>query len=112
MAFANFAPAPVKYRLINTPKRERSHMRRALGRTLAALVCFSIVCLFAYRAGAQDDKKAAAQPSADQMKQMQEMMKAIQPGPEHEKLKEMAGNWDADVKFYPPEAPGTVQESK
>ena len=87
-------------------------MRTTVGRTIAALVCISMTCLFISRVAAQDDKKAGGQPSADQMKQMQDMMKAIQPGPEHEKLKEMVGTWDADVKFFPPEAPGTVQESK
>jgi hypothetical protein len=57
------------------------------------------------------DKPAGAAPApatpADQAKMMEEYAKACAPGPEHAKLKEFAGDWDADVKMYNPD--GTPQ---
>src|SRR5207247_3868093 len=60
--------------------------------------------LFVSVARSQDDKKPGeGKPSPEEMqKQMEMMMKAGQPGPEHAKLAEMAGDWDADVTFYSP----------
>ena len=75
---------------------------------------------------AADDSKpadAAAQPASAQQKagdklpggmtaeQMQAMMKAAQPGPEHAKLKEMEGNWDADVKMFNPDGTSTTSKA-
>jgi hypothetical protein len=50
---------------------------------------------------AADEKKpdAAAANPADAAKQMEMMMKMASPGPQHEKLKMMAGKFKADVSF-------------
>src|SRR5438552_2980059 len=83
------------------------HTPRKFRHTLAAMVGLLVVCLLVSVTRAQDKPMTPEQ----QKQMMDEMMKAIAPGPEHDKLKEMAGNWDCAVKFFPPEAPGTVQES-
>jgi uncharacterized protein DUF1579 len=72
---------------------------RKFGRMIVAMAGVIAICLFVSVARSQDDKK----PSPEEMqKQMEMMMKAAQAGPEHAKLAEMAGDWDADVTFYSP----------
>jgi len=58
--------------------------------------------LLASRSFSADDaaKKAAAEKQAAEMA---EYMKMSQPGPEHDKLKEMEGDWAADVKMFNPD---------
>jgi hypothetical protein len=76
-------------------------MRRRFCLILPALTGALVIAMGASVARSQDDKKAAA-PSAEQAKEMEQMMKAGQPGPEHAKLAEMNGDWDADVTFFSP----------
>src|SRR5438552_1548423 len=85
------------------------HMQRKFRHTLAAMAGLLACCLLVSVARAQDDKKMTPE---QQKQMMDEMMKAMAPGPEQEKLKEMAGNWDCAVKFFPPEMAGAAQESK
>jgi hypothetical protein len=68
-------------------------------------------------AGAQQAQQAGStQKPGDKLpggftaEQMQAMVKAATPGPEHAKLKDMEGTWDADVKMYNPD--GTTSTSK
>ncbi len=85
-------------------------MQRKIGRTLAAIGCLALVCLFASVARSEDERSPAGQPSPEAMQKMMEMMmKASAPGPEHAKLAEMSGTWDADVTYYSPMGP---QKSK
>jgi Protein of unknown function (DUF1579) len=70
-----------------------SHKLYGISASLLALV------LFASTAHADDKPKPAA---ADQPA-MDAYMKATQPGPEHEWLKSMAGDFDADVKLFNPD---------
>jgi hypothetical protein len=64
----------------------------------------------------QPAQQASSQQPSDKLpggytaEQMQAMMKAATPGPEHAKLKEMEGTWDADVKMFNPD--GTTSMSK
>lgn len=51
----------------------------------------------------------AGQPPMDPM--MEAMMKAAQPGPEHEAMKKIAGTWDAAVKMFEPGS-DKAEESK
>jgi hypothetical protein len=52
-----------------------------------------------------DDKpaKAAADAKPDEAAMMAEYMKAAAPGPDHARLKEFAGDWDAVVKTFNPD---------
>jgi hypothetical protein len=52
-----------------------------------------------------DDRptKAAADAKPDEAAMMAEYMKAAAPGPEHARLKEFAGDWDAVVKMFQPD---------
>jgi hypothetical protein len=56
-----------------------------------------------------DDKPTAADKAKqDQAAMMADYMKMAQPGPEHDRLKALAGDWDADCKFWNPDgSPGT-----
>jgi hypothetical protein len=53
----------------------------------------SLVCSTALAAD------APPKMTAEQQAQMEKMMKAATPGPQHEVLKKMAGEWNAKVKF-------------
>jgi Protein of unknown function (DUF1579) len=51
-------------------------------------------------------------PSAEQQANMQKMMKAATPGPQHEMLKKMAGEWNATVTMQmDPSQPPAVEHS-
>jgi Protein of unknown function (DUF1579) len=53
-----------------------------------------------------DDKPKA--PTTDQAAMMDEYMKMGAPGPEHDMLKQMVGDWNAEAKFWEPDGtPGT-----
>ena len=65
-------------------------------------ICFGLLAslLLLSIARAEDKPKPAG---ADQQQAMDAYMKATQPGPEHEWLKQFAGDWDADVKILNPD---------
>src|SRR5437867_9685425 len=91
--------------------------RKLWARGVAAVVVFTSICLITSIARSDDEKKptnaagAAAGGQIDYSKmtpeQQQAMMKQYmemsKPGPEHERLKEMVGDWDADCKFFKPD---------
>jgi hypothetical protein len=60
------------------------------------LALVAVTMLAATAAFAADPPKA---PAADQQTMMDKMMKAATPGPQHEMLKKMAGEWNTTVKF-------------
>ena len=73
-----------------------------------ALLCAALVCLAAtpMLAGAAEkaanaatkaEKAKAAQPAMDAKAMEEMMMKAAAPGPQHEKLKKLAGEWSVTV---------------
>ena len=58
------------------------------------------------KSGDKPGDKGPGQMSPEDQKKMAEMyMKAAQPGEEHKKLAEMAGDWDANVTMYEGPAP-------
>ena len=59
------------------------------------LVLAAVACLVSTTAQAAD----APKPTADQAAMMEKMAKAAAPGPQHEMLKKMAGEWNATVKY-------------
>ncbi len=65
------------------------------------LVVLALVVMGGMWVLAADEKKpdAAAPSSADAGKQMEMMMKMAAPGPQHEKLKMLAGKFNAEVSF-------------
>jgi hypothetical protein len=69
-------------------------------RTVAVFACLAIAC--AVSVARSDDKPAKPSP-ADQAAMAEAYMKAAAPGPEHARLKEMAGEWDAEVKVMQPD---------
>jgi hypothetical protein len=68
-------------------------------------LCMSLLTIGLIAAiGRSDDKPAAkADAKPDEAAMMAEYMKAAAPGPEHAKLKEFAGDWDAVVKTFNPD---------
>src|SRR4051812_7104999 len=70
------------------------------GKRIALFAALFTLTLFVSLARADDKAKtdkAADQAAADAY------MKATQPGPEHERLKKFAGDWEADVKAFNPD---------
>lgn len=65
-----------------------------------------ILLLVAALAGSPAARQLAAQEpdSAEQARVRAAMMAAMQPGPEHERLAEMSGSWNLDIRMWP--APG------
>jgi hypothetical protein len=64
-----------------------------------------VVAMLAVVARSDDTPKA---PTTDPAAMMEEYMKMGAPGPEHDVLKQMAGDWNADAKFWEPDGtPGT-----
>jgi hypothetical protein len=88
-------------------------MQRKFGRAIAAMVVVALgVCLMSSTARSDDDKKPAAggggmdmskMTPEQQQQMMQQYMAMSKPGPEHEKLKEMVGDWNAEAKFLNPD---------
>ena len=70
--------------------------RRLLLTPLMAIV-------FAASIAVADDKPAAAAAKPDQAALAEAYAKAAAPGPEHERLKSFAGDWDAEVKTFQPD---------
>ena len=64
------------------------------------LTCLAIAATFSI---ARSDDKPAKPSPADQAAMAEAYMKAAAPGPEHARLKEIAGDWDADVKLSQPD---------
>jgi hypothetical protein len=52
---------------------------------------------------ADQPAKTPDQAKAEQMKMMEDYTKAAAPGPEHERLKEFAGEWNAALKSWMPD---------
>jgi len=68
----------------------------------------AVACLVAVTAHAAD----APKPSAEQSAMMEKMAKAMAPGPQHEMLKKMAGEWNAKVTYQmDPSQPAQVEQS-
>lgn len=75
---------------------------------LAAIV-FSAAFLVAQAAlAAQQAAKPAAKPAMDEKAMMEIYMKAATPGPEHQEMAKMAGNWKLEVTSWM--APGAPPE--
>jgi hypothetical protein len=81
-------------------------MNQVRSRSLLFSLAFAcaLLCHISSASAAADDKKSpTAAPSTQPMgmdpKMMEMMQKAMAPGEQHEKLKQMAGNWNCDVKF-------------
>src|SRR5262245_34685277 len=78
-------------------------------RILAAASVLILVCAFVYA-----EEKAAAPAKAPTQEEMMAMMaKYSTPGPEHEKLKAMEGEFDAEVSMQmAPDAPPMTSKGK
>jgi hypothetical protein len=73
------------------------------------IVLVAVALFVAASAFAADAPKGA---SADQQAMMEKMMKAATPGPQHEMLKKMAGEWNAKVTTQmDPSQPAQVENS-
>jgi hypothetical protein len=74
-------------------------------RAFALFVGLVAIGLMSASIGHSDDKpvKAAADAKPDEAAMMAEFLKAGAPGPEHARLKEFAGDWDALVKTFQPD---------
>src|SRR4051812_43740182 len=59
---------------------------------------------------ARSDDKPADKPKPDQAAIAEQYMKMARPGAEHQRLKDVAGEWDADSKFWNPD--GSTSASK
>jgi hypothetical protein len=70
-------------------------------RTTCLFVCILVTALLV--SIARSDDKPASPDKAKQDQMMADYMKMAQPGPEHERLKAFAGDWDADVKTWNPD---------
>jgi hypothetical protein len=81
-------------------------------RAFVMVVGFVAVGLVASVGRSADDKPAkAGDAKADEAAMMAEYMKAAAPGPEHARLKEFAGDWDAVVKSFNPDgSPGSTSK--
>lgn len=71
--------------------------------TFVATAAIGFALLAGGCAAQEQPKPAAAMTPEDQAKMMEAYMKAAQPGPEHVKLKEYAGEWDATIKSWNPD---------
>ncbi|MGH7179013.1 MAG: DUF1579 domain-containing protein [Tepidisphaeraceae bacterium] len=70
-----------------------------------------VLALIASRAAAQDKDKMGGMPGGPSAAEMEAMMKAATPGPEHAQIaKQFVGTWDAEVKMVM--GPGVEQTSK
>jgi hypothetical protein len=76
------------------------HIVRGLS-TLAAVCVLGVAVQFAR--SADQPAKTPEQAKAEQLKMMEDYAKSSQPGPEHEKLKELAGEWNAAIKSWMPD---------
>src|SRR5438105_12886628 len=63
----------------------------------------AVLSLFVSASVARSDDKPKPAANAEQQAMMDAYTKAAQPGPEHERLKKFAGDWDADVKGFNPD---------
>jgi hypothetical protein len=79
---------------------------------LTAITSLVAVGFFCFPARSQEDKKPAAGAGHDQAAEMQAMMKAAAPGPEHQFLAKMVGDWNAEVKFFQPDGTAMPNTSK
>jgi hypothetical protein len=74
----------------------------------AAIAIAAATILFQAGLAAPPDKKAPAKPAMDEKAMMEVYMKAATPGPEHQEMAKMAGNWKLDVTSWM--APGAPPE--
>jgi hypothetical protein len=81
-------------------------------RTICAVAVIVVMGWTGISALGEDEKKpdAAGAGAKDGATQFAEFMKMAAPGPEHEKLAQWAGEWDAACKFFAPDG-GPMGES-
>lgn len=72
------------------------HAKRLVG----SIACLALLCAVSV---ARSDDKPPKPNAGDQAAMAEAYMKAAAPGPEHERLKEFAGEWDAEVKLSQPD---------
>ncbi len=74
-------------------------MKRIVCTVLAVLMLASIAAM------AQDKKPATPAPTADQQKQMADMMALVSPGPAHAAMKKLEGEFDYTITMIMPGSP-------
>lgn len=79
-----------------------SRSRRFAVAVIAVTVLAVVLPFLAVGAGAQEEQPPAAEPamSPEAAAEMAAWEKASQPGPQHEALAAMAGEWDLDLTFW------------
>jgi len=79
---------------------------RSFNRVLTVVSLVLVVAILAF-AQTKDKPKAGMPSKEDQQKMMADMMKMMQPGPQHEVLAKMAGDWTMTGKIWmDPNSPG------
>lgn len=67
---------------------------------LALLAAAPVLAQEGAQEGAQDEAMAQPEMSAEDAAMMEAMMKAMTPGPQHQMLQEMAGEWSFTIKAW------------
>jgi hypothetical protein len=74
------------------------------------IVCTAVALAMLASSVAMAQEKKPAMPSAEQQKQMQDMMAMVMPGPNHELMKKLVGEFDYTITMVMPGSP--AQEYK
>lgn len=74
------------------------HVLSRLSSSLAAVLLVGAFAVYAAPSGAQEAEAPAGDPAMAAA--MEAMARAAEPGPEHERLAEMAGTWKMTVEFW------------